>query len=263
MEDLIPFLKVAVEIILIAIVTIVIGLIYKRIARKRKDSLFFSFIYHAGLVCIYVLGAMCAIAAVPQLSRLASTIMAGSGILALAISLSAQESLSNIVSGLFITLFKPFDVGDRVTLKTSSVTGHIESITLRHTIVKTLNNARVVVPNSIMNKEIVENCELIDPTASYFLDVPVAYESDLDKAKEVISDVVYNHPLYLKENPIVIQLRAFEASGIALRVKVWTKTIDENFEACSDIRFALHKRFKQEGIEIPYSKLVVYKGDEN
>lgn len=266
MEDIIPVISVLVEALIVLAVTLIIARIYKHVYRKitekKSVQLFHVFVYNAVLVAIYAIGALSAVSAIPQLSNLASTLLAGSGIVALALSLSAQESLSNVVSGLFITLFKPFEVGDRITVVGKDVTGYVESITLRHTIIKTLTNTRVVIPNSAMNTEVIENTELIDRTSSYFLDVQVAYESDLQHVCKVIEEVVFNHPLYIQDNPVVVQLRAFESSGIALRTRVWTKTVDDNFKACSDIRFALFSRFKQEGIEIPYSKVVIYNGSQ-
>ena len=262
MEEYMPAIRVVIEVVAVMAVTVVLSkiadAIYKRLSSKRDAPLFWSFVHNFTKFAIYALGILHAASSIPQLSGFAATLLTGSGIAAVALSLSAQESLSNLVSGLFITIFKPFEVGNRVTLINTGVTGYVESITLRHTIIKTLTNTRVVVPNSKMNTEVIENTELVDRTASYFLDVPVAYESNVAKVRSILTDVVYNHPLYLKENPIVIQLRAFEASGLAFRVKVWTRTIDENFEACSDIRITLLERFAKEGIEIPYNKVVVY-----
>lgn len=239
--------------------TFLLAFLFKRMyMRKVQMTLHKSFLCHIVLGAIYLCGVLSAVAAIPQMNKFASTLLAGSGVIALAVSLSAQESLSNLVSGFFITMFRPFEVGDRITLVGSNITGYIETITLRHTIIKTLTNTRVIIPNSTMNKEIVENSEIIDRTASYFLDVDVAYESDIELAKAIIAETIYEHPLYLKDNPVTVQVRSFEASGVALRARVWTRTVDDNFTACSDIRTSLLKQFKESGIEIPYQKIVVH-----
>ena len=248
----------------IIIVTLVIGLlhriIYKRLSPKHLFWLFLNSIIQ-GL--IYIVGLICAVSTIPQLSRLSTTLIAGSGIVALAMSLSAQESLSNIVSGLFISLFRPFNVGDRIKLISSGMVGYVESITLRHTIIKTLTNTRITIPNSVMNKEVIENSNLVENIASYYVDVSISYESDIDQAMYIMADIVGNHPLYvdirkdMSEEKVPVLMRAFEGSGIALRARVWTKTVDDNFKACSDIRIELLKRFREEGIEIPYTKVEV------
>ena len=258
MDDLTIFVKVVV----IVVATLFIGLLhrvlYKRFTPKHLFWLFFNSIMQG---VIYIAGAILAVSAIPQLSRLSTTLLAGSGIAALAISLSAQESLGNIVSGLFISLLHPFKVGDRIKLVSSDVVGYVESITLRHTVIRTLKNTRVTVPNSIMNKEIVENSNMVDTIASYYVDVSISYESDVDLARSIMADIIGEHPLYvdvrkdMSEEKVPVLMRAFESSGIALRARVWTRTVDDNFKACSDIRIELLKRFREAEIEIPYTKI--------
>lgn len=255
-------LSTTLTVLLILFGTVVVAtvhrVLYKHFCRKR---LFLMFLNNILQVIIYVAGVISAVSRIPQLSRVTTTLLAGSGIIALAISLSAQESLSNIVSGLFISLYRPFNVGDRVKLVNANVVGYVESITLRHTIIKTMTNTRITVPNSVMNKEIVENSNMVEEIASYYVDVSVSYESDVDRARQIVAEIVGNHPLYVdvrkkKEGEKVpVLMRAFEASGVALRARVWTKTVDDNFRACSDIRIEILKRFREEGIEIPYTKI--------
>lgn len=257
-------LSTTVTVCLILLATLVIGLIhrwlYKRIAKKHLFWLFLNSIIQGG---IYVVGVMYAVSKVPEWSRLSTTLLAGSGIVALVVSLSAQESLSNIVSGLFISLFRPFNVGDRVRLVSSELVGYVESISLRHTVIKTLANTRVIVPNSVMNKEIIENSNMVETTASYYVDVSISYESDVELARQIMAEVVGNHPLYvdvrkdMRKEKVPVLMRAFESSGIALRARVWTKTVDDNFTACSDIRLELLKRYRAAGIEIPYTKIKI------
>ena len=257
-------LSTTVTVVLIIVVTLAVGLLhrvlYKRVSPKHLFWLFLNSIIQG---IIYVVGLILAVSRVPQLGRLTTTLLAGSGIVALAVSLSAQESLSNIVSGLFISLFRPFNVGDRIKLVSSGVVGYVESITLRHTVIKTLTNTRITVPNSIMNKEIIENSNLVETMASYYVDVSISYESDIERARRIMADIIGSHPLYVdvrknkSEEKVPVLMRAFESSGIALRARVWTKTVDDNFKACSDIRIELLKQFRKSGIEIPYTKIKI------
>ena len=261
------------KVFVIIIATVLIGKIFKYL-HKRKSSkenpyLFKQFVYNILICVVYVIGVTFALSQIPQLDGLASTLLAGSGIFALAISLSAQESLNNIISGLFLSLFKPFEIGDRVTLVNEKVTGNIENITLRHTIIRTFTNTRIVVPNSVISQDVIENSDIINRIASSFLDVTVAYDCDIDKAMSLIVEIISNHPSYVdvrteeeKESgsvPLVkIFIRELGEHGIHLRANVWTETVNENFKACSEIRLQILKRFRAEGIEIPYNKVDVY-----
>ena len=260
-------LSTTVTVVLIILATLAIGLLhrflYKRFAAQHLFWLFLNGIIQ-GL--IYVVGLIVAISRIPQMGRLTTTLLAGSGIVALAVSLSAQESLGNIVSGLFISLYRPFNVGDRIKLVSSGVVGYVESITLRHTTIKTLINTRITVPNSVLNKEIIENSNMVETMASYYVDVSISFESDVDLARRIMADIVGSHPLYVdvrkskSEEKVPVLMRAFESSGIALRARVWTKTVDDNFRACSDIRIELLKQFRKAGIEIPYTKIRIVEG---
>ena len=260
MEDL----STTAIVVLILFVTLVVGLLHRFLYRRvSARHLFWLFLNSIIQGLIYVVGFILAVSRVPQLSRLTTTLLAGSGIVALAISLSAQESLGNIVSGLFVSLYRPFNVGDRVKLINAGVVGYVESITLRHTVIKTLTNTRITVPNSVLNKEIIENSNLVETIASYYVDVSVSYESDIELARRIMADIVGSHPLYVdvrknkSEEKVPVLMRAFESSGIALRARVWTKTVDDNFKACSDIRIELLKQFRKSGIEIPYTKIKI------
>ncbi len=264
-----PWVLILLKMILIGLITYLVANISKKMWRrnpKNSTFLFRRFIFNIVQVFIYLAGCLLAIAQIPMLSKVVQTLLAGSGILALAISLSAQESLKSILSGLFLTIFKPFEVGDRVTLVNNKITGIIEDITLRHTIIKTFTNTRIVIPNATINSEIIENSNIVDARASAFVDVWVAYESDLDKAMKIMEDIIGNHPLYLdvreeqdKETvpKVNVFVRELGDSGVALRASMWTKTVNENFIACSEIRLQIKKAFDAAGIEIPYTKYTI------
>lgn len=256
---------ILIRLVVIAVVTKVTVYVVKHIGKSRSNqNLVYKFLENIIITVIYLAGILFAIGQIPELNKVTQTILAGSGILALAISLSAQESLNNIISGLFIILFKPFEVGDRITLVNNSITGTVEDITLRHTVIKTFINSRIVIPNSTINKEVIENSNLIDTKASSFVDIFIAYEADIHRAMEIMADTIGSHPLYVdtrsddekETTPLVkVYVRELADSGVGLRASMWTKTVGENFSACSDVRLELLEKFKVEGIEIPYNKM--------
>lgn len=234
---------------------------------KNSNEIYFRFIKNILIAVIYIIGFSTCMSFIPGLSKLTSTILAGSGILAAILGLAAQESFGNIFSGIFISMFRPFNIGDRVHLVNCDISGYIEDITLRHTVIKTFVNSRVVVPNSKMASEVIENSDFTSTGASSFVDVYVSYECDLDLAIQVMADVIGSNELYLDKRTqdeiennvpkVKVYIRELGESGIGLRASMWTKSVDENFNACSEARLALLKEFKRFGIEIPYNKLVI------
>lgn len=253
--------------------------IISRAFRKQRgtNNINIKFLRSAVNGLIWMIGAALIIAQIPMMSQIARAVLAGSGILAVVLGLAAQESFSNLISGLLIVMFRPFDVGDRVHLVNSGITGWIEDITLRHTVLRTFVNSRIIIPNSEMAKEKIENSDFSNSGASSFLDIEIAYESNVEKAMEIMAEIIGSHKSYYDTRTdeekaadakkVKVFVRSFEDSGIMLRASMWTKTINENFQACSDARLKILKTFREEGIEIPYQKTVILsqedKGNNN
>ena len=195
-----------------------------------------------------------------------NTILASSGILALGISLAAQESLTNIIDGLFISVFRPFNIGDRVTLpEKDNLTGVVEEINLRHTVIRTFNNSSFIIPNSVMSSSIVDNSNFENQSYSYPIDVSVSYDSNLELALQLLAQAVTSHPDFVdtrteeqKENnaPMVTSLvRGFGDSGIDLRCWMQTENVAKSFKACSEVRIAVKKLFDENNVVIPFTTI--------
>ncbi|MDR0935334.1 MAG: mechanosensitive ion channel family protein [Oscillospiraceae bacterium] len=223
---------------------------------KRKANITAQYTARIVKVCILIAAAALIVLQIPALKTVITPILAGSGVLVLVVSLAAQESLSNIISGWFIVAFKTFEIGDRIHIMSTDIVGNITDITLRHTIVKTFTNTEVVVPNSVMNKSNIENFSLTDTKSSSFIDVSVAYEADIELAMSILGTIIGEHPQYCGNLPVNVFVRNLGESGVELRASMWTASIGENFEACSDTRYRILKEFARNGIEIPYNKLV-------
>ncbi|MFV0413148.1 MAG: mechanosensitive ion channel family protein [Oscillospiraceae bacterium] len=206
---------------------------------------------------IYIAGIVGVISQLPGLDKALGAVLAGSGILAVVLGLAAQKSLGNAIDGLFISIFHPFEIGDRVNLVSKSITGYVEDMSLRQTVLRTYTNNRVIVPNSVMSQEILENSNFLDGRIASFIDVTITYDSNLDKAMELMARIIEEHPYYTslsaeenkieKKGPPKVYLHGFTQSGIGLRASMWCDDIDKNFEASSDVRY----RFKHIGGQQP------------
>ena len=185
-----------------------------------------------------------------------------------------QEGLSNIVHGFILSVYKPFKIGDRVTVTIDGekITGHVRAINARHTVIQNIiNSAHVIIPNAKMDTCVIGN-NYYDGNkhSSSFLDASVTYESDLEKAIQILADVIAAHPMVAKAreekgitDPVTVMVRELADSGISLRGIVITNTVEENFRACSDIRRELIARFEKEpGVEFayPHMEIVPHKG---
>ncbi len=190
---------------------------------------------------------------------MAGSILMSSSLIVAVLAFAFQKSLEDLIAGLMISVFRPFEVGDRINFVNMSIVGYIEDISLRHTTIRTFTNSRLIVPNSVMNREVLENSHIIDPVAGGFLDITIAYTADIDKAMDIIVECVESDENVLDIRPInervgshftTVFINELSQYGVNLRVTIWTANVDLNFETVSRLRKEIVKRFVKEGIEI-------------
>lgn len=206
---------------------------------------------------------------IKPLQSLATTLLASGGIIAVIVGLASQEAASNMINGLMIYAYKPFVANDFINIVEHNVTGTVLDITLRHTVIETLEKTQVIIPNTIMNNTVIENISNVPDKKANYLYIDISYESDLDKAIALIQEACSKHPLLIdprtkkeiKQNVTLIPVlcTAFKDSGIALRATVYSKNNAEGFVMLSDLRMTIKKAFEQNGIEIPYPHITIAK----
>lgn len=234
----------------------------------------YYFIKQLMTVLIYLVGIGVAIYLIPPLRSLSLSMFAGSGIFAIVIGFASQQALANIVSGIFIIIFRPFSVGDRVRLVGKEINGMVEDITLRHTVIKTYENKRVIVPNAIISTELVENSNFYDNEICRFVEIGISYDSDLDKAMAIMREEALKHPEQIDMRTpediqegipeVLVRVIGFGDSSVNLRANVWAKDQPSGFQMHCDLNKSIKQRFDQEGIEIPYPyRTIVYKNQQD
>lgn len=195
---------------------------------------------------IYVIGLMLIVYQIPQLRSLVTAIVAGAGIAGLAIGLAAKDSLSNFTSSVFIAVFQPFRVGDSVDFRGEY--GQIEDLTLRHTVIRTTDNKRIIVPNSIMSMEPIINWSIKEPEITWVVDFDLEKASDIDRAREIITKAAKSHPMVLKDRPLKVLLLNSRYSELTLRLEVTVPGRNVAKGIGCDIRESVKKEFEVQGI---------------
>ena len=144
-----------------------------------------------------VLVALILIVVLSELSAMQSiltTLLASGGIIAVVIGLASQEAASNLINGFMIMSYKPYSIGDLVNVKEYNVTGRVVDISMRHSIIETFEKTQVIIPNTIMNKAIIENVSNVkNNQKANYLYVEVSYECDIQRAIEIIQEEGYKH----------------------------------------------------------------------
>ncbi|MCI8879929.1 MAG: mechanosensitive ion channel family protein [Clostridiaceae bacterium] len=229
---------------------------------KNPNASVLAFARYVALLGIYFLAFSGVVAAIPALSSILNTLLATGGVLAIVLGFAAQNALGSIASGMMILFFKPFIIGDVLNVVSIGVTGTVEDITLRHTVLKTVENKRVIVPNSTMNDAVVENFDYAEKQVCLMLDIGITYESDLEKALSILAEEVAAHPDYLDprtpaqkaqgEPAVTVRVQELADSAVILRALLWGADNGAAFGMKCDLLRSLKNRFDREGLEFAY-----------
>ena len=255
--------------VLTIVITFVLARFVKKILKKGLEKVVsadektnYQFFRHVIVALVYIIGFTAAIYNVPAFKAVGATVLAGAGVFALAISFASQQALSNIVSGVFIIVFKPFKIGDRITMQSAGYDGIIEDITLRHTVIRSYENRRIIVPNSIISNETITNSDYGDPKVCKHLVIGVGYNSDIDLAKKIINEEAENHPYTIdnrtatdknnKVPKVVVRVILLGESSVDIKAWIWVNDQSKVLEMVSDLNQSIKKRFDAVGISIPY-----------
>ena len=262
--------------ILIILATLIVGYLANKLLTKLVDSSTktmtsdptnYKFIKHVVLACIYLVGFAIAIYAIPNFRTLAGSFLAGAGILAVAVGFAAQHALGNVVSGVFIVIFKPFRINDRLALQSHQ--GVVEDITLRHTVIRNFENRRIIIPNSVISNEIIVNADFGDDRIVRWVDINISYRSDLDQAKAIMVEEIQAHPLHIDPRKpeeiaagkpeVPVRVISLLDSSVHLRAWAWAVDAPSAFEMGCDLLESIKKRIDATAnIDIPYPHRTVY-----
>ena len=177
------------------------------------------------------------------------------GTASMAIGLALQGALANLAGGVLILILKPFTVGDYIIENEKNMEGTVVSIDIFYTRLLTYDNKLVVIPNGILT-----NNSLINVTnekqRKMELKITIAYDSDMNKVKEVVYALLENDSRIIKDEPKDVFIDAFLDSGLSLGIRAWVLTT-EYWNTVWDMRERLLAALKEEGIVIPYNRLDV------
>lgn len=243
-----------------ALVLLVVGLKLVKWLKKwlkespkldKLDSGLRSFLVSFSSIILYALLiiVIASILGIPATSFI--TILASCGV---AVGLALQGSLSNFAGGLMILFFRPFKVGDFI--EASGETGIVQEITVVYTVLLTLDNKRVTIPNGGLTNSVIKNYSS-EELRRVDLTFNVAYGSDVEQVKKLIADLAAAHPLALKEPAPFVRLSAHGDSALTFTTRVWCKNADY-WDVYFDLTEGVKKAFDQKGIQIPFPQMDVH-----
>ena len=197
------------------------------------------------------------ISALRELGFDLSVVLGAAGILSVAIGFASQTSASNLISGLFLMMERPFSIGD--VIRVEQTTGEVISIDLLSVKIRTFDNLFVRIPNESMIKTQVTTLTRF-PIRRADLKVGIAYKEDIEKVKKILADVAEKNLLCLSEPAPLFILLGFGTSSVDIQFSVWAKR-ENSLLLKNSIYQEIKEAFDKNGVEIPFPHLSLYSGE--
>jgi small-conductance mechanosensitive channel len=173
------------------------------------------------------------------------------GIGGLALSLAAQDTLSDAIAGFLILIDQPFRVGDRIEISGLGTWGDVVEIGTRSTRIRTRDNRLVIVPNSAIAKDQVINYSYPDPRYRVQIEVGIDYDSDLKLARQTAIEAVQHVEGVLLDKPVDALFVDFGESTITFRIRWWIDSYIDTRRMFDKVNEALLNGFKGANINMP------------
>jgi small conductance mechanosensitive channel len=247
-----------IKFILVLVVFRIIGSIVSRImgralssARVKTSGLLKDFFINVTRKTVSFLGIVVALS---MLEVNVAPFLAAMGGGALVVGLALQGTLGNFAAGVMILMYRPYDIGDVVSV--SGVTGKVDAMSLVATTLKTPDNQMVVVPNGSIWGGIITN---ITGTQRRRVDLVfgIGYEDDMAKAEAILAEIVESHEKVLKDPEPVIKVHELADSSVNFVCRPWCKTADY-WDVYWDLTRQVKEKFDEASISIPYPQTDVH-----
>ncbi len=179
-----------------------------------------------------------------------TALIAALGVGGLAVSLAAQDTLSNVISGIMIMLDQPFRVSDRIEIPKMNTWGDVVDIGLRSTRIRTRDNRLVIVPNNTISTDQVVNYTYPDPQYRIQFELGVEYGQDIEKVRQVIVDAVRQVEGVLPEKPVDVLYVTMGESAMIFRVRWWINSYRDTRHIFDKVNTVLQREFDEAGIKL-------------
>ena len=245
--------------------------IVKYSERLKVNPTNFSFLKNSASFIVFSIAILFIFLKIPYLRSLGAALFAGAGVMVVIVGFASQKAFSNIISGVFILIFKPFRVDDMIEFL-DGTRGIVEEITLRHTVIRNFENRRIIIPNGNISEDTIINSTITDPKIRRHITYGISYDSNIDKAVSIIQEESMKHPNFIdnrtaKEKqdsvpPVLVRLVGLADFSVQLKAYVWSNSNGESWALQCDVMKSVFDRFNKEGIEVPFPyRTIVYKKD--
>ncbi len=236
---------------------------FRRLQKERKN-LNLTFLEKLIEVLIVVAIIILAISAFSGAKTIWGTLLGGTAVVSAVIAFAAQDVIKDVLAGLMISVYKPFEIGNRIELEDGTA-GIVEDITMRHVVLVGIDNAREIIPNSRLNAMKMTNYSYHTHLRSCLFRFSVSYDTNTDLAKEVIAKAIEESPHSVPVKTLADGTQAyspvyflqFADSALIMAVTVYYEKTSKTEIVKDDINSRVRRALNEAGIEIPYNYVTV------
>ena len=260
LETLIGFALQAGKSILVAIIIYVVGrfiirmvnkIVAKVLVKRNVDLTIQSFVKSFVNVLLTTLLIVAVVNALGVDTTSFAALLASVG---LAAGMALSGNLQNLAGGILLLLFRPFRVGDYITAQGES--GTVKEIQILHTIIVTVDNRDVILPNGALSSGNMTNFSK-EPLRRVDLTIGVEYGQDIDRVREVLQKLFAADTRILQEPAPFVALGALSSSSVDIAIRLWVKS-EDYWGVFFDTNETIYKTFNKEGINFPFPQLTVH-----
>ncbi|HET8855585.1 MAG TPA: mechanosensitive ion channel family protein [Salinimicrobium sp.] len=244
---------------LLALIVFIFFLILSKYTGKLASHIFQKSIKQASIrvvtvriikICIVLLGFFISLG-IMNLSTFLASVLGAAGVIALAVGLALQDTLSNTFSGVILSFLPKLQIGDWV--ETNGVAGFVTDINLRCVIIKPSDNNLVMIPNSKIISEPFTNFSVL-PRSRIMITCGIGYESDLDQVEKIVKDTIAAHFKPKSTEEVEFFYQEFGGSSINFLLRFWTDCVNSKDEYLAEHKAIklIKKAFDQNNINIPF-----------
>ena len=233
------------------VISIINKIVAKMLTKRKVDAGVQSFTKSLVSITLTILLLIAVIGKLGVETTSFAALLASAGV---AVGLALSGNLQNFAGGVLILLLRPFKVGDFI--EAQGVSGVVTDILIFHTIVTTVDNRTIFVPNGALSSGTITNYSREDLRRVDFT-VSVEYGSDYAKVQKTIKAIIAADSRILKTPEPFVALSALSASSVDFVVRVWGKNADY-WDIYFDTNRAVYETFNKEGIAFPFPQLTVH-----
>jgi small-conductance mechanosensitive channel len=232
----------------------IVHLAVERVLNRPKhipsDPTAIRFMGQFARVAIYLLALVAYAHLIPRLDKVGTALLASVGVVSIVFGMAAQNTLGNLIAGISLLLYRPFNIGDRlqVAAPTGLETGVVESLNLGYTVLRTADERHVVIPNSVMASQTSVNLSSSGSHLLCTMPLNLSPDVDIDRVRKILIELAgqFSKPGDYAGSPVT----AIGASSVTLTLQVWCDGFKAQTDLKSNLLEAIRKRFKAEGIEL-------------